>query len=97
MSDQSGFNYITRGRRWARGWNRYEARTMNWLFGILIIPTVLGLIAGLVVGTRLQFLPWLIILTVVVVGSVALLIGVAVAKAIIPFVWETMLTKELEE
>ena len=97
MSDPSGFNYITRGRRWARGWNRYEARTMNWLFGILIIPTALGLVAGLVVGNRFQFLPWLILLTVIVVGSVALLIGVAAAKAIIPFIWETMLTKELEE
>lgn len=97
MSDPTGFNYITRGRRWARGWNRYEARTMNWLFGILTVSTILGLIAGLVIGIRLQFSPWPILLTVVILGLVALLIGIAIAKTVIPFIWDTMLTKELEE
>ena len=97
MSDPSGFNYITRGRRWARGWNRYEARTMNWLLGILIISTILGLIAGFVLGTWLQLSLWLILLTVIVVGFGALLIGIAIAKAVIPFTWDTMLTRELEE
>lgn len=96
MSKQST-SYITQGRRWARGWNRFEARTMNWLFGILFSAVVMGIATGVVIGIVLSF-PWqLTLVTAVMIGLVALLLGVVVAKIVVPFIWEAMLTKYLEE
>jgi len=96
MDEQHRLNYITRGKRWARGWNKYEARTMSWLRGILIAALVLGVVAGISVGIMSDFSPLLMLLAIVGVGLVALIVGVAIAKVVIPFIWETMLTKDLE-
>lgn len=97
MSERTRINYITQGRRWARGWNRYEARTMPWLFAILIVAVGLGIVAGIIVGVVSNFSPLLMLLTIIGVGLIALLVGVAIAKMVIPFIWDTMLTKDLEE
>ncbi len=35
MKDEPA-SYVLTGRSWARGWNRYESKTMNWLIGILL-------------------------------------------------------------
>jgi protein-S-isoprenylcysteine O-methyltransferase Ste14 len=89
-------DYVLSGRTWARGWNRYEAKTMNLLIGILILALVLGFVIGILLS--LQFnLPWFLALVMVLLSGVGMLfVGIVLARAVVPFVWDTLLTKDLE-
>ncbi len=89
-------DYILSGRIWARGWNRYEAKTMNLLIGILVLALVLGFVIGILLS--LQLSPsWLLSLVIVLLSGVGMLfVGIVLARAVVPFVWDTLLTKDLE-
>lgn len=94
MRDQK-INYVTAGRLWARGWNKYEARTVNWLIAILVGAVILGILAGIIFGMLLDLPLLASILIALFCMVVSLLIGIFIAKAVIPFVWDSLLTKDL--
>ena len=94
MRDQK-ILYVTSGRLWARGWNRYEAKTVKWLLAILVGAVVLGILAGVILGVLTELPLLASILIALLCAVVGLLIGIAMAKAVIPFVWDSMLTKDL--
>ncbi len=96
MSEQTGINYITSGRRWARGWNRFEAETMRWLFGILIVSVFLGVVLGAIAVVFLSPPLWLSLVLVLALIILMLLVGIGLAKAVIPFIWDVKLSKHLE-
>lgn len=97
MDKAPKIKYSIRGRLWARGWNRYEAATMNRLFGILIFMAVIGAVAGVLGGLWLELSLGLVILLMLSASIVALVIGIVIARAVIPFLWEVILTRDLEK
>ena len=89
-------DYILSGRTWARGWNRYEAKTMNLLIGILVLALVLGFMIGILLSLQLS-LPWFLSLVMVLLPGVGMLfVGIVLARAVVPFAWDMLLTKDLE-
>lgn len=88
MSNRPNINYITGGRLWARGWNRYEGPTMSCLISMLIILTVLGIAAGLVISVLNQFSLELAVATIFVICLIAIFIGIVVAKLVTPLIWD---------
>jgi hypothetical protein len=97
MSDTSTINYTTHGRRWAHGWNRYEAPTMSWLMVILGGLVLLGAVAGAIIGLLADFSLGGVLLMVLGAVVLALLVGIAIARMVIPFLWDVMLTRGLEK
>ena len=97
MSDSLRLNYITSGSRWARGWGHYEARTVRWLLIILLVSALLGLVVGIVLSLLLHFAGWVIVGAILASIILFVFLGVVFCKAIIPFVWSAMQTRDLEE
>lgn len=97
MSEKEHYTYATSGRLWARGWTKYEARTMGWIMGIFVgsilfgfaVSIFLGLWQGLAIGWSV------LIFLAVAIGS--LFVGVIIARAIIPLIWQGQLMKALEQ
>jgi len=69
---------------------------MNLLIGILVLALVLGFVIGILLS--LQLSPsWLLSLVIVLLSGVGMLfVGIVLARAVVPFVWDTLLTKDLE-
>ncbi len=97
MSEKEHYTYATSGRLWARGWTKYEARTMGWIMGIFIGSIVLGFAVSLFLGLWQGLAIGWSVLIFLAVAIVSLLIGVAIARATVPLIWQGQLMKALEK
>ena len=95
MKDEPA-SYVLTGRSWARGWNRYESMTMNWLIGILALPPILGLALSVFLAVKLSLSWFTAAIVIFIVGLLMLFVGIVLARTIVPFVWDSLLTKDLE-
>jgi hypothetical protein len=96
MEKIADVKYVTYGRRWARGLNKYEDQGINEFRIILVISSSLGAIIGLGVSIWMQ-LTWDRYLLAVSLGVVGgFLLGRGFAQIWIPHRWEEMLVEELE-
>ncbi len=96
MKKVSDVRYMTYGRRWARGLNKYEDRGISEFRLILIITSAVGAVLGLGIGFVMQA-PWYGYLIGAALGvGVGFLAGRGFAQFWIPHRWEEMLGVELE-
>ncbi len=96
MNQASDVHYITHGRRWARGLNKYEDQGINEFRLILTVTSIVGAVIGLGITLATQA-PWYGYLIGALLGTVVgFLAGRGFAQLWIPHRWEEMLGKELE-
>lgn len=96
MNHTSDVQYITHGRRWARGLNKYEDQGINEFRLILIVTSIVGAVIGLGISLVSQA-SWTGYLVGAMLGVVVgFLVGRGFAQIWIPHRWEEMLGKELE-
>lgn len=97
MSEKEHYTYATSGRLWARGWTKYEARTMGWIMLIFIGSILFGLVVSASLGIWQNLAVGWSILIFFAVLITSMIIGVGIARAIIPLVWQGQLMKALEK
>lgn len=96
MNKVSDVRYITQGRRWARGLNKYEDQGINEFRLILAVTSIVGAVIGLGIALVTQP-PWYGYLVGAMLGVlVGFLVGRGFAQLWIPHRWEEMLGEELE-